>query len=220
MQLTWASCSLAVIIVASGIIPLKQLDGSQKTLSIRHGKISIHKVNKARMSGALMAASPNRILYRIGGSVLTGVTKVYIVTVPDHYSLGKILSGPNISDLIYRRILSGQLPSDPNGIYLMLSSADVKESFSSSLSFCKEYCGYHNKFSAGTKTYIYGFIGHPKQCPNLCLPRNRNVSPNGDPGVDAMLNAAVHEIMEAMSNPLMNSWYDATTERCENADLW
>ncbi|CAF4981683.1 unnamed protein product, partial [Rotaria sp. Silwood1] len=92
--------------------------------------------------GALMAASPNRILYRIGGSVLTGVTKVYIV------------------------------------------------------------------------------VRHPKQCPNLCLPRNRNVSPNGDPGVDAMLNAAVHEIMEAMSNPLMNSWYDATTERCENADLW
>ncbi|CAF5141820.1 unnamed protein product, partial [Rotaria sp. Silwood1] len=49
-----------------------------------------------------------------------------------------------------------------------------------------------------------------------CSVYNRLVSPNGDIGVDAMLSTIAHEVMESMSNPLLNAWLDV--KGSENAD--
>ncbi|CAF3738873.1 unnamed protein product [Rotaria sp. Silwood1] len=112
---------------------------------------------------------------------------------------------------------NGQLPTDPYGIYLLLSSPDVKEG--SGLSgFCGSYCGYHGAFSSNGVTYAYGFIGNPKNCMTSCSVFNRNISPNGDPGVDAMLSTMGHEMVEMKSDPMLNAWFDGNG--AENADKW
>ncbi|CAF4388286.1 unnamed protein product [Rotaria sp. Silwood2] len=227
------------------------------------------------MNKASTKASTTRILYNIGGRVLTGPTKVYVVyygswtnteknivntfiarigstawfnitktyyskatltspkvyikgpltlgkTATDYYSYGTQLTGLSVQNIILNSISKRQLPSDPNGIYLVLSSADVKESLSTTSSFCNGYCGYHLYFYIGYVPYVYGFIGNPKQCMTHCTVTNRNVSPNGNPGVDGMLNLIAHELVEAMSDPFVNAWKspNGNGDIGENADKW
>ncbi|CAF4510614.1 unnamed protein product [Rotaria sp. Silwood2] len=139
-------------------------------------------------------------------------------TTTDNYSYGTQLTGSNIPRIIYNHIKSGQLQNDLQGIYLVLSSSDVKENYSSSASFGTNYCGYHSAFSVSGSRYIYGFIGNPQKSIGSCSVYNHLVSPNGDVGVDAMLGPVAHEIMEAMSDPLLNAWLDS--KGSENADKW
>ncbi|CAF5026067.1 unnamed protein product, partial [Rotaria sp. Silwood1] len=110
----------------------------------------------------------------------------------------------------------GPLPSDSLGIYLVLSSPDVKENSSSSSSFCNNYCGYHSYFNLGSKRYIFGFIGNPQNCITGCIGYNSIVSPNGDVGVDALMSNTAHEIAEAITDPYFNAWMDSNG--AENAD--
>ncbi|CAF4738252.1 unnamed protein product, partial [Rotaria sp. Silwood2] len=53
-------------------------------------------------------------------------------------------------------------------------------------------------------------------CIGSCSVYNLGVSPNGAVGIDAMLSPLIHEIVEAMSNPLLNAWRDS--KGGENAD--
>ncbi|CAF0766001.1 unnamed protein product [Rotaria sordida] len=146
------------------------------------------------------------------GSVILGNT------VTDNYTYGNELTDTSVPNIFYDRILSGELPSDPNGIYLVLTSPDVKESASATQSFCNNYCGYHWFFDVESTRYIYGFIGNPESCIYSCVGYNYNVSPSGDRGVDGMLNIIAHEIVEAMSDPDVNAWLDSYGN--ENADKW
>ncbi|CAF3625071.1 unnamed protein product [Rotaria sp. Silwood1] len=155
------------------------------------------------------ATSISSKVYTTGPLTLGSITT-------DHYSYGTQLSDSSIPNIIYNHIRSGQLQNDPHGIYLLLSAADVKEGYTSTSSFCTTYCGYHSAFSIGSTTYIYGFIGNPQNCMSTCSVWNRVVSPNGDTGVDAMLSPIAHEIVEAMSDPLLNAWLDSKGD--ENAD--
>ncbi|CAF2942636.1 unnamed protein product [Rotaria sp. Silwood2] len=139
-------------------------------------------------------------------------------TTTDNYSYGSQLTGSNIPRIIHNRIKSGELENDLQGIYLLLSSSDVKENYSSNASFCTNYCGYHSAFSVESSTYIYGFIGNPQESIGSCSVYNHLVSPNGDVGVDAMLSPMAHEIVEAMSDPLLDAWLDS--KGSENADKW
>ncbi|CAF2990366.1 unnamed protein product, partial [Rotaria sp. Silwood2] len=133
------------------------------------------------------------------------------------YIYGTQLTGTNIPDAFSNYISQGQLPDDPNGIYLWLSSADVSESNSWGESFLQNYCGYHSTFPIESTQYIYGFIGNPKTTYG-CNPYFQTVSPNSELGVDAMVSVIAHEIVEAMSDSLGNAWYDSTGD--ENGDKW
>lgn len=39
---------------------------------------------------------------------------------------------------------------------------------------------------------FYAFVGNPTSCLAGCSPNNQNVSPNGSPGVDAMISVIAH----------------------------
>ncbi|CAF3388046.1 unnamed protein product [Rotaria sp. Silwood1] len=161
------------------------------------------------------ATSTSSRIYTTGPLTLGGAW-----TLP--YFYGTSLSGTNIPDALSYYITNGELPNDPNGIYLWLTSADVSESNSVvGGSFLSDYCGYHYTFLAGSTTYIYGFIGNPGRfIGHGCDPNNYNptVSPNGDLGVDAMVSCIVHEIVEAMSDSWLDAWGDSSGY--ENADKW
>jgi hypothetical protein len=141
-------------------------------------------------------------------------------TVVDLYSRGKKLSGYDLPELIQEKIDANELPEDTSAVYFVLTAGDVMESIRPDLgraSFCSSYCGYHVSWelTSGKRIY-YAQVGLPTRCLSGCAATvNSRVSPNGDSGVDGMLSALAHELVEAVSDPVsdidsLRAWQDAT----------
>ncbi len=123
----------------------------------------------------------------------------------DNYSLGSALTDNDIQSIV-----AAQNPSDTNGIYMVLTSADVNETSG----FCTQYCGWHTHATINGRDIKYAFIGNPDRCPSAC--EAQTTSPNGNAGADGMASIIAHESEEAISDPDLNAWYDRRGE--ENAD--
>ena len=129
-------------------------------------------------------------------------------------SQGTTLNDDKIHLIVTDAIINGGLYADPTGVYLVLT-----DSATSYTDFCIKSCGFHGSFSEPTSgnTYVFGIISDPTICGADC--GLRSVSPNGNPGVDAMLSVVAHEIVEAVSDPYtdLGGWYHSETGN-ENAD--
>jgi hypothetical protein len=128
----------------------------------------------------------------------------------DAYSLGTALSDSAVEGVVSSAISSGHLPSDTNGVYFVLTSADVNETSG----FCTHYCGWHANATIHGADIKYAFIGNPDRCPSAC--EEQTTSPNGNAGADGMASIIAHELEEATTDPDLNAWYDQRGE--ENAD--
>src|SRR6185369_1235199 len=115
-----------------------------------------------------------------------------------------------VANIVARAISSGALALDSNGVYFVLTSADVTLS-----GFCSSYCGWHTygTYTGGTLVK-YAFIGNPDQCSSACAAQT--TGPNGNAGADGMASIIAHELEEAHTDPLLNAWYD--NRGYENAD--
>ena len=141
-------------------------------------------------------------------------------TVVDLYSRGSHLTGNALPELIQEKIDSKELPEDTSAVYFVLTSGDVYESIRPDLgraSFCSSYCGYHVSWQlkSGKRIY-YAQVGNPTRCLSGCAATvNSKISPNNDIGVDGMISALAHELVEAITDPVsdidvMRAWQDST----------
>ncbi|CAI5970624.1 unnamed protein product [Closterium sp. NIES-64] len=92
---------------------------------------------------------------------------------------------------------ANRLPSDPSGIYIVITSADVDVW---EFSRCS-YCGWHAQMMdmrTGSPV-AYAFVGHHSLC---C--QYSNSSPNGLPAIDSMVSTIAHEITEATTDSSPN----------------
>ncbi len=113
----------------------------------------------------------------------------------------------NVATVVTKAITNNGWTVDLNGVYFVLTSADV----TAVSGFCTSYCGWHYKTSTNIK---YSFVGNPDRCPSACSAQI--TSPNGNRGADAMASIIAHELEEAVTDPLLNAWYDRRGQ--ENAD--
>jgi Phosphate-induced protein 1 conserved region len=141
----------------------------------------------------------------------------YAGSINDNYSHGKTLSDLDVQEIVTSAIngtdsahQSARLPLDLNGVYFVLTSADVMESSG----FCTQYCGWHRAVNVNGVDVKYSFVGNPDQCPSACAVQT--VSPNGNAGADGMASIIVHEFTEAVTDPLGSAWFDQ--RGYENAD--
>jgi hypothetical protein len=121
----------------------------------------------------------------------------------DSYSRGKNISDGDVKTIVSDAINGAKLPSDTNGIYYVLSSSDVNETSG----FCMDYCGFHKHATIGTSNIRYAFVGNPDRCPAMCELKNTTVSPNNNPGADAMASTIAGELNRAATDPDGNAWY-------------
>jgi hypothetical protein len=128
----------------------------------------------------------------------------------DGYSRGTALSDADVQAVVASAISGNKLPSDPNGVYFVLTSSDVNETSG----FCTQYCGWHTHGSIGGTDIKYSFVGNPDRCPSACAAQT--TSPNNNAGADGMASIIAHELEEATTDPDLNAWYD--TRGYENAD--
>jgi len=145
---------------------------------------------------------------RLGNPVLNAAN--YGGSAFDSYSQGTSLTATRIAIVVRDAIARGDLPLDYDGVYFVLTSADVTDS-----GFCVSYCGWHSYFTYQSTVIKFSFVGNPDRCLRGCA-RNRVTSPNDNLGADGMSNIIAHEFEEAVTDPEVTAWYDI--HRQENAD--
>jgi hypothetical protein len=143
-----------------------------------------------------------------GTKVSNAVT--YGGSTTDSYSQGTTLTDAKVKSVVSSAITSGRLPKNTNGVYFVLTSADVNESSG----FCTQYCGWHTHGTISSADIKYSFVGNPDRCITSCA--DQSVGPNGNAGADGMASIIAHELEEAASDPDLNAWYDSSG--AENAD--
>lgn len=120
----------------------------------------------------------------------------------DNYSQGTSLSDAAVTNIVSRALSLRLLPTDPNGIYYVLTSADVNETSG----FCTVYCGYHTHASLFSNDIKYSFVGDSDRCGSGC--EAQQTTPNGNRAADSMANVMSHELAETLTDPdTGNGWY-------------
>ena len=147
-----------------------------------------------------------------GQSVINTVT--LSTQISDNYSRGSYLANSDIAAIVNNEIVTGQLPTDPNGVYFVLTSPDVHETSG----FCTSFCGWHTHSTFNGADIKFAFVGDAQtQCPSGCEEQTGS-SPNGNPGADGMASVIAHELNETVSDPDLNAWYHINLGG-ENGDL-
>lgn len=149
-----------------------------------------------------------------------GVTGQLVLagSATDGGSHGTRLGPGAVGDIVSYTLAQGWLPTDPNGVYLVMAAQGVTESNGNG-SFCASYCGYHSVETVGGVGVKYAFIGDPLTCPasTPCLDWcPGNPTPNGYPDADQMVSVIAHELSESVTDPLLGGWRDSGG--WENAD--
>lgn len=131
-------------------------------------------------------------------------------TTTDTGSQGTTLSDNGVKAVVAKALSSGALPTDPNGVYFVLTSKEVTESSG----FCTQYCAWHTHGAINGQDIKYGFVGNPARCPSACSAQT--TTPNNNLGADGMANLIAHELSESVTDPDLNAWFDQ--RGYENAD--
>jgi len=151
----------------------------------------------------------NKSYYNGSNVHVSGLTQ-HVKSVDDAYSHGTALTDANIQAIVSAQLTSGALPKDTNGVYFVLTSADVN----ATSGFCTQYCGWHTHGTIAGLDIKYSFVGNPDRCPSAC--EAQTIGPNGNAGADGMASIISHELEEAVTDPDLNAWYDR--QGAENAD--
>lgn len=125
----------------------------------------------------------------------------------DNYSQGFTLNDQALINIVANAMNANAVPIDRNGIYFVLTSADVDET-EPGLAFCTQICGYHSRASIFANDIKYSFVGNPDRClanNNSCL--DFNPSPNNNGGADAMASIMAHELNETVTDPDLDAWF-------------
>ena len=93
-------------------------------------------------------------------------------------------------------------------MYFVLTSSNINETSG----FCTKYCGFHTHATLNGADIKYAFVGNPDRCPCGC--EIQTTGPNspstGVGGADGMINVLSHEQFEAITDPDLNAWFDAS----------
>jgi Phosphate-induced protein 1 conserved region len=150
--------------------------------------------------------------------VTTGIH--YMGSTTDNYSRGSSIGDQDLATIIETPVLDGRLPADPNGVYFVITSADVIETSG----FCTSYCAFH-AYDSGAAAFnnvdtAVAFAGNPDQCPALCTQESVLPTPNNNVAGDGMVNMLAHETEESVSDPFGKGWYDVNFNENEDLCQW
>jgi len=130
----------------------------------------------------------------------------------DAYPMGSSLSGSFVTTLLHNAVAGGHLPSDPGGIYVLTVSPDVKLPKN-------VWCAYHTHSTAiiTGDDVKYALAADPPAsilsgCSGNLATFHDTTSPNGDVGMDEVVDSLIHEFSETVTDPDINAWYTSNGE--------
>jgi hypothetical protein len=188
-------------------------DNTMSILDSFGNEITHDSQNKPRPYFNINATYYNADNKNVSGKV--DFTDLGIVSTDSKYGSnnGTSLSDNDIQAIVEDKLKKNNLTLDPNGVYFVLTSADINESSG----FCTMYCAWHGYGATSTNdTILVGFIGDPAACPLACSAVTSGNAPHDDLAADSMANLLAHELAEATTDPTIAAWYDRRGR--ENAD--
>jgi hypothetical protein len=183
------------------------------------GQKNVHYIWYGNWTGNSATTLLTHLAQNIGGSAYFNINTTYYNASGTHVSnsvtyagstTDNYSQGTSLSDAAVEAVVARANPTDSNGIYFVLTSADVSETSG----FCNVYCGWHNNAAINGLDIKYAFVGNADRCPSACSAQT--TSPNNNVGADAMASLISHELEEAVTDPDGNAWYDSRFQ--ENGD--
>ena len=109
----------------------------------------------------------NGSYFDAGGRVRNSVTFGGSTSVG--YSHGTQLDTSVIKQVVKDVLGAGALPVNPDGVYFVLTSADVMVAgISPSDAFCLSFCGWHTRTTFNGTDIKFAFVATRDQCPSAC----------------------------------------------------
>lgn len=134
----------------------------------------------------------------------------------DTGSQGTSLTSAKLSNIVARSLGNG-LPTDPNGVYFVLTSSNVAEQ-----GFCTQFCGFHTHQTLNNADIKWVFIGNPDRCQSTCgaQPTGPNSPAPGNGGADGIIFTLARKQFDAITDADLNAWFDASGteagDKCSN----
>ena len=154
---------------------------------------------------------------------------IYTASIAETYTHGIILTPPQIKQIVADQFANGRLAApDPNGIYLVIASADVTDTREDGTSFCTPGASpLHGVGVYASSTFKYGFLGSANRCPAtagahfVAADGTRLPTPSDHFEGDAMATSLARILNVTVTNPYgtrasLTGWYDRYG--LENAD--
>ena len=137
------------------------------------------------------------------------------------YSHGADLTQADMLDLISYQVNNFQLPQDTNGIYVIISSADIA---STATGFCSPSAPpFHGRGIVNGSFVNYIYLGNPMRCPTVAGPQfsPSGPTPNDSYAADVLVSNLTHALNGLVTNPLGNGWFDRygfeNADKCQDA---
>lgn len=135
------------------------------------------------------------------------------------YAHGSTLTEADLQAIILDQILGSRLPQDPQGIYVVLTTADITL-VDGTKQFCLTCCNLHGHGTIYGTLLRYVFVGNPSRCPGSCgASPNGEQTPNGNYAADQMASWLAHALNGSVTDPHDDAWYDRNglenAEKCE-----
>lgn len=179
-------------------------------------------------TGSTVSPTYNSLIQRffgdVGGSSLYGVASQYYQvvngtrsTITNSSSLGgswvdtaaypaPVLTDADIQNEVTRAMsVNGWTGGVGHEFFVFTASGET----SCSLPFCSEtyYCAYHSNFTGGNGSDIL-YASQPYPSGTLVTSCSTPTSPNHDLAADSTINVISHEMMETVTDPNLDAWYD------------
>jgi hypothetical protein len=118
------------------------------------------------------------------------------------------LTQAQVQSELSSQITARGLPTGLDNLYIVLFPPNVQTQLGSSDLSSLQFCGYHSSFKIGTSNVIWANEPFPTSaCPAFA-------TPNNDTYGDAQTTVLEHEIVEAITDPLVNTttpaWFDSS----------
>ena len=180
--------------------------------------------------GSSVASNYNSTLQQffgdVGGTSLYGIASQYYQTtsagnqnILNLASLGgawtdttaypsSTLQDSDVQNEVSKAIKANGWPTGIGDEYFVYLAKGENECMSGSCSF-STFCAYHGEFASGTSTVLYAAMPYAGTNLSGCGIQSGAGTPNG-PDTDAEISIASHELMETVTDPMLNAWFDAS----------
>jgi hypothetical protein len=120
---------------------------------------------------------------------------------------GNCLTDAQIQAEVRKALTANGWTGGKTKIFFVFTSPGEGSCFAADGASCAftQYCAYHNWFRSGGTPVIYANMPYTGTNLDAC---GVAVSPNGDMAADSTINVTSHEHMEAVTDPMLNAWYD------------
>ena len=181
-------------------------------------------------TGSVVASNYNSGLQQffgdIGGSTLYGVASQYYQTngstkqlIANTASVGGAwtdtgaypsgtVQDSDIQNEVTKAISANGWSTGVGNEFFVFLAKGENECMSGSCSF-STYCAYHGNFTSGSSTVLYAAMPYAGTDLSGCGIQSGSGTPNG-PDTDAEISITSHELMETVTDPMLNAWFDAT----------